>query len=1113
MRSRLSPAETFTTLPSLSDPAQRRATWRQVITALGRQADSFGVSDLEQVDVGQLVQACRTALQTGLADDLDWIAPGAATLALYELTTALPAGDERREFGRRVFKRVYGGTAVAFTPVAARMAWSSVRQLESPAMKARVALCLSLPIGAAVNADPMALALVGNRERFERWVMRGATGALPARRLAAILYERACREAARRAQLGDRHWVQWLTSPHVKPTFERLLADREPLVWRHAATARGTLAAVHHGLREEIDLLLDPALGPTEWRRAAVSLVACIAHDPATALSQCKTLLRGDLARLHPGLPLTFFWGLAPVIEADPDAAEDLLMALARHEHVDIPSALAALLDDVQNPTFAQAAVAASCERLAQQSQRDEMLLLSLRERAAGVSSLAAPSVRNAVLRALNAFENEGALPARAYAVEAITQAHRLMAELEQSRADSPAAHVRMQSLLADLDRSVLHTGRLPDLLLLGMKPTSELQSVPELENLYDRIGTWVLRQEADTTSVQPLDPKTRQNRLVALLHLLDVQTSVAQDDETAPRVRRRLRNSIRVLLGNLRKAGPASHRVMCAALARSFDAGVREGVADASDLVLTTVCILHDAASVRAIMEGSTHPDVRVGLAAYATYLELQTQVSGTGSDDVRALADGFSRFCSSLGVHGSHRGETLRQCALKLGRSVQAIAYARSLVELADDTPGQLNAVEELEDFADAFERLSNGALRRVLERTLGKPTQLDAPRLSEVVARHASSGERVDGEQLDAAIHGLADRLAAPVRTLVVAVAESLKRRPPSLPSEVTSIPHKPRVAALPDWLLPRRTIGAFYVVSSLGAGGVSSVFIAKRIEERKEEAAELYALKVPQYDPTTARSLSEQEFLEMFRDEAGALLSLPRHTNLARFVNFDIAAKPKPMLVMELIPGQSLEKASRSSALTMELVLRYLDGLLAGLAAMHAVGVAHLDVKPSNVILRDEHTPVLVDFGLSGRQLRPGCGTLEYCAPEVLGVLPDDLPVPQAVPADMYAFACTAYEVLTGQLLFNANDETAIMALHVSHDGWPEPLVELAHVPGFKDVAVVLAACLRRDPRARPTAVATRTALRQAAQRECLAKVAWPVRPESYVKPRTLEAAGS
>src|SRR5690606_12872959 len=116
-----------------------------------------------------------------------------------------------------------------------------------------------------------------------------------------------------------------------------------------------------------IDLLLDPGRSPTEWRRAAVSLVACITHDPTTALSQCKSLLRGNLSKAHPGLPLTLFWGLGPVIELDPDAAEELLLTLANHDHPDIPDALAALLEDVQNPHFAQTAVAHVCDRLAQQ--------------------------------------------------------------------------------------------------------------------------------------------------------------------------------------------------------------------------------------------------------------------------------------------------------------------------------------------------------------------------------------------------------------------------------------------------------------------------------------------------------------------------------------------------------------------------------------------------------------------------------------------------------------------------------------------------------------------------------------------------------------------------
>src|SRR6185436_16989670 len=180
---------------------------------------------------------------------------------------------------------------------------------------------------------------------------------------------------------------------------------------------------------------------------------------------------------------------------------------------------------------------------------------------------------------------------------------------------------------------------------------------------------------------------------------------------------------------------------------------------------------------------------------------------------------------------------------------------------------------------------------------------------------------------------------------------------------------------RRAPLPYWLLPRRTIGAFYVVRALGSGGASSVFVARRIEERNSADAEVFALKVPDYDPTTARSLSEQEFLQLFREEAGALLTVPQHPNLARFVTFDLAARPKPILVMELIKGLSLDRLVRRRALTTERAFAYLDGILAGLEAMHAAGIGHLDVKPSNVILREGDTPVLVDFGLSGRQLRP------------------------------------------------------------------------------------------------------------------------------------------
>jgi eukaryotic-like serine/threonine-protein kinase len=137
-----------------------------------------------------------------------------------------------------------------------------------------------------------------------------------------------------------------------------------------------------------------------------------------------------------------------------------------------------------------------------------------------------------------------------------------------------------------------------------------------------------------------------------------------------------------------------------------------------------------------------------------------------------------------------------------------------------------------------------------------------------------------------------------------------------------------------------------------------------------------------------------------------------------------------------------------------------------------------------------------TPVLVDFGLSGRQLRPGCGTLEYCAPEVIGVnVADGTPSPLA--ADIYAFACTAFELVSGEHLFYASDETALISLQISHDGWPEKLTQLGALPGLRELSVVLAACLRRDPRGRPSVSEVRRALAEVKQ--AASQLAWPCVP--------------
>ena len=142
----------------------------------------------------------------------------------------------------------------------------------------------------------------------------------------------------------------------------------------------------------------------------------------------------------------------------------------------------------------------------------------------------------------------------------------------------------------------------------------------------------------------------------------------------------------------------------------------------------------------------------------------------------------------------------------------------------------------------------------------------------------------------------------------------------------------------------------------------------------------------------------------------------------------------------------------------------------------------------------MILRGGDTPVLVDFGLSGRHLRPGCGTIEYCAPEVIGVVPEGHQ-PSPLATDIYAFACMAYELLTAQLLFDAEDETTLISQHIAR--W---LAAEAHRAGRArqntKLCIVLAACLRGRPADRPSAVEARKALADASQ--WLARTPWPLK---------------
>jgi hypothetical protein len=1013
---------------------------------------------------------------------------------------ALGAGRNRRELGRRVFARLYEGTAATFAAVATRMALGSGRVLEKSTMRARVGLLFDLPVGNAANADALALSLVTRRELREHWVERPSSGALPARRLAAKLIEHAAREAMVRSQQGDPHAQELLCDESLRLYFTRLLADREPLVWRHAAVARGLLACVDDRLRGEVEVGLDPALSPTEWRRAAVSLAAGVAADPEAGLADCQRILHGELAQSDRGIAATMVLGLPRVIEAEPDAAEELLKRISASRRADVAEAVAALLNDVKNPNFGVDVARELYELLSKRGDTRPSLLpgLAVRAlRALDTEHATRETLQESIRQALVAYEATGAREAHQLAQSAAGRARELMETLGRDPFDFEHLPATLDAL-GDLDAGILERPRLYDLMLLGRRPGETDVSAPEMDELYDRLGRWLLDAEERTLELEWSRPIALANQrcLRALLHLVDLETAHRDSDVSV--LRDRVARCVRVLAARL-SAGPdeSVHRILCATLARSFDAAVREGVYEGSDLLLACMHALTEPASIRAIAQASTSSDVGPTFGAYADFLEPAPDEAEDGQDDgAMKVAARLASLSRHIATGGSYRSEALRQVMVRLARGLETCATAHSLSELVDASGTGVDVVGLIESAAEALRQMLSGAVRRVLGGDF-EPISVvaDVAPLSALVERTVATGIPANQEQSAMATAELTSGLPEPIARASGVILDKIRFLPVAAAGDVEVVLAPARRAPLPDWLLPRRTLGAFYVVRALASGGAGSMFVARRFEERHHPNAEEFALKVPQYDPTTARSLSEQEFFQMFREEAGALLGLPQHPNLARFVTFDLSARPKPILVMELIEGLGLDRLIRSRSVQTGQAFGYLDGILNGLQAMHEAGVGHLDVKPSNVILRNGNTPVLVDFGLSGRHVRPGCGTVEYCAPEILGVTPKGV-LPSPAACDLYSFGCTAFELLTGKLLFDAEDEMELLSAHLSHDGWPGNLMNLGRFPEFYELSVVLAACLRRDPRQRAGLAETRAALSVVASR--IGTMAWPLR---------------
>jgi eukaryotic-like serine/threonine-protein kinase len=1096
----------FLELPRVESDEERRSLWRQAMATLARAALEQQPVPLEGLDPAQLLEAVRAVFKANLLDDLDWLAPSGAAAAIYELASAIPVGPERRQLGRRVLGRLYEGDVETFVVLATSLAADSKRMLTGAPIRARMALALELPLGSGVRIDALALMLISRAELRREWLTEPASGSLPSRRLAARLLERAARESARRAAEGDAGSLAAFSLPAVRAAWQLLFHDRESLVWRHVATARGLLAKAIPEFAEEIENQLDSKLTPTEWRRAAVSLGASIALDSRAGLQRCRALLESETFRSDPGLSETMIFGLGRASEVEPESVEDLLEQLAKIGGIEVAEALVELRReriDSEVGMRAAAVVQDKLQKWLSLARGDDDGRIALCE--ALISELAdpRPHLRTALDRAVRRFSEQDARQAFSAAQSVFQAAIVKITELEMASDAEPAGRRQSFRIMREVDAALLETAALPDLLSLGGTAQAP-NAAAALGDLFERLTAWLIRLESKPVQTSGAVPhlSLRMRRLRTLLHVVDADGSYGEDI-TGQRRARRLRIA-RMLLGRARSDAPSPlRRIVCAAVARALDALVRDELCELSDVLIAVADHVSHVHDIAAVAEASMLPDFQKSLGAYAELVRASDKPEASGRNARHAI-DSLKHFAQVLPWAGTLRVSALRSQLLLLARRLEDVAAARTLSELAEGAGH--DHLAGLEAVIGTLCQLTSGARRRVVPRAA---PQVHEPALAEFT-RTIERAEREGPHAVQASLPAVEETLE---RDLPLAVAKTvllvLKRVAESPVSGATRGPNSfappsPKEAPLPPWLTGRRTIGGFYVLHPLGAGGVGSVFVVTRAEERHREDAVRFALKVPDYNAEAARTLSEEEFLNLFRQEAGALLALPQHPNIARFVTFDAGARPKPILVMELVEGPTLERVIERGDLDINRALELLDGIGAGLQGMHRVEIGHLDVKPSNVIMRpvannanggtELMRPVLVDFGLAGRNLRPGCATGPYGAPEIWGLVPPDY-TPRPMDADVYAYACLAYETLTGDTLFDGPSELAVIQAHLNHDGFPDKLKALCAKKGMQTLGELIGNGLRRHPGERISVQEMREGFHEL--RQSLSKLEWPL----------------
>jgi len=257
---------------------------------------------------------------------------------------------------------------------------------------------------------------------------------------------------------------------------------------------------------------------------------------------------------------------------------------------------------------------------------------------------------------------------------------------------------------------------------------------------------------------------------------------------------------------------------------------------------------------------------------------------------------------------------------------------------------------------------------------------------------------------------------------------------------------------------------KNIGPYLITGLIGIGGMGMVFKAQDTQLNRTVA--IKALPVDQFaDPERKRR---------FLQEAKSASAL-NHPNIVT-VHGIIQAYGSDFLIMEYVAGKTLDELISGKGLPLKQALKYAVEIADALAAAHAAGIVHRDVKPSNIIVNDQGRVKELDFGLakpvepSQDEVQAEAATNQTKSGLVFGTAaymsPEQAEGKRADPrSDIFAFGALLYEMVTGRRAFPGRNTVTILAAVLNQEPPPVHTVT-ANVPS--QLEWIVTRCLKKDP---------------------------------------------